>query len=103
MNCGWLPLTFDALSATLVLLVLVSSAVIIRSVMYRVRARRALELAIRNGTYNPPSSTQSVQSATKPAFYDAYLKEGSMNEKSYLFGSIQVRYMPFRMNSGISF
>lgn len=67
--------------------------------MYRIRARRALELAIRNGTYNPPSGMQPIQSDTKPTFYDAYLKEGDRNEKGFGFGSIQVsRLSPLHLS-----
>lgn len=65
--------------ATLVLLLLVSGAVIVRSIMIRVRARRAIEESIRNGTYVPPPPRPGSTNAPKPVFYDAHLKEKDMD------------------------
>lgn len=57
------------------LLLLVSGAVIVRSVTLRVRARRALEESIRNGTYVPPQPLLSAANAVKPKFHDAHIKD----------------------------
>ncbi|KAH8111201.1 hypothetical protein DFH11DRAFT_1615953 [Phellopilus nigrolimitatus] len=76
--------------ATLVLLLLVSGAVILRSMTLRVRARRALEEAIRNGTYVPPSRFSPGGSAAgaapepPPCLFDAHVKD---LERGYGYGS----------------
>ena len=62
-------------TATLVLLLSVSGAVVIRSLMLRVRQRRAIEEAIRNGTYIPPDQIPRRQAPVKPTMFDTHLDE----------------------------
>jgi len=57
---------------TLILLLTVSGAIVLRSFLMRRRHRRMVEEAIRNGTYVPPSRTKN-QLGQKPVIYDAYL------------------------------
>lgn len=64
---------FFYLKATLVLLLSVSGAVVIRSLMMRARQRRAIEEAIRNGTYVPPDQIPRRQPPVKPTLFDAHL------------------------------
>ncbi|KAI3614255.1 hypothetical protein WG66_000074 [Moniliophthora roreri] len=61
--------------ATLVLLLGVSAAIVIRSLLLRRRHRRMIEEAIRNGTWVPPanSSRTKVDPSMKPKMYEAYL------------------------------
>ncbi|KLO18883.1 hypothetical protein SCHPADRAFT_924762 [Schizopora paradoxa] len=67
--------------ATLVLLLGVSSAVVLRSITLRVRQRRAIEEAIRNGTYVAPDARVGSflrgMLAQKPVLHDAYLATGA--------------------------
>ncbi|KAL5493004.1 hypothetical protein ACEPAI_4452 [Sanghuangporus weigelae] len=60
---------------TLVLLLLVSGAVVARSITLRVRARRAIEESIRNGTYVPLPRGLNGTNVPKPEFYDAHIKD----------------------------
>ncbi|KAI5119022.1 hypothetical protein M0805_001881 [Coniferiporia weirii] len=70
--------------ATLVLLLFVSGAVILRSITLRLRARREIEEAIRNGTYVPPSTSfRGNANATKPTLYDAHLKYSGLESQRY--------------------
>lgn len=63
--------------ATLVLLLSVSAAIVVRSYILRRRHRREIEEAIRNGTWIPPSalgrSAARVDLSKKPRMWDAYL------------------------------
>ncbi|KAL5510879.1 hypothetical protein ACEPAG_4636 [Sanghuangporus baumii] len=60
---------------TLVLLLLVSGAVVARSITLRVRARRAIEESIRNGTYVPLPRGLNGTNVSKPEFHDAHIKD----------------------------
>ena len=65
--------------ATLVLLLSVSGAIVIRSFILRRRHRRMVEEAIRNGTWVPttPAARNSrVDLAKKPELWEAYLGSG---------------------------
>ena len=42
----------------------------------RLRHRRMIEEAIRNGTYIPPSARPVYHAADKPKIYDVYIEEG---------------------------
>lgn len=46
---------------------------VIRSLMMRARQRRAIEEAIRNGTYVPPDQIPRRQPPVKPTLFDAHL------------------------------
>lgn len=46
---------------------------VIRSLMMRARQRRAIEEAIRNGTYVPPDQIPRSQPPVKPTLFDAHL------------------------------
>ncbi|KIY50245.1 hypothetical protein FISHEDRAFT_71854 [Fistulina hepatica ATCC 64428] len=66
--------------ATLVLLLGVSAAIVIRSIMLRRQHRRLIEEAIRNGTWVlPPAQAAKVDLSKKPRMYEVYVdKEGNM-------------------------
>jgi hypothetical protein len=63
--------------ATLVLLLSVSAAIVIRSYILRRRHRREIEEAIRNGTWIPPAavgrSSARVDLSKKPRMWEAYV------------------------------
>lgn len=63
--------------ATLVLLLSVSAAIVVRSFLLRRRHRRLIEEAIRNGTWIPPAPTgrsgPRVDLSKKPRLWEAYL------------------------------
>lgn len=63
--------------ATLVLLLSVSAAIVVRSYILRRRHRREIEEAIRNGTWIPPAAPgrtgARVDLSKKPRMWDAYL------------------------------
>jgi len=70
--------------ATLVLLLGVSGAVIIRSLLLRRRHRRMVEEAIRNGTYVAPAERRRFGEGPpqkKPEMYDSYLQDDDELEK----------------------
>lgn len=58
---------------TLVLLLSVSGAIVIRSLFLRRRHRLLVEEAIRNGTYVPPSVRAKRLLGQKPVIHDAYV------------------------------
>ena len=62
-------------TATLVLLLCVSGAVVLRSITLRIRHRRAIEEAIRNGTYVPPDQRPRKTPPVRPAMHDAHVEE----------------------------
>jgi len=65
--------------ATLVLLLSVSGAIVVRSFILRRRHRRMVEEAIRNGTYvapTPPTRPARVDLSQKPELWEAYLGDG---------------------------
>ncbi|KAJ7291593.1 hypothetical protein C8J57DRAFT_1273470 [Mycena rebaudengoi] len=59
--------------ATLVLLLGVSGAIIVRSLLLRRRHRRMVEEAIANGTWIPPAPRIKVDLRKKPKLWDAYV------------------------------
>ncbi|KIP06906.1 hypothetical protein PHLGIDRAFT_19341 [Phlebiopsis gigantea 11061_1 CR5-6] len=61
---------------TLILLLAVSGAIVLRSYVVRRRQRRMVEEAIRNGTYVPPERAKGKKLGEKPVLYDVYLTEG---------------------------
>ncbi|KAG9217607.1 hypothetical protein CCMSSC00406_0010426 [Pleurotus cornucopiae] len=68
--------------ATLVLLLGVSSAIVVRSLILRRRHRRMIEEAIRNGTWVPPAAASSrrVDLSKKPKMYEAWISHGNMQD-----------------------
>lgn len=92
LHFSYPSLKLTSATATLVLLLGVSSAVVLRSITLRVRQRRAIEEAIRNGTYVAPDARLQGSSrailAAKPVLHDAYLGGGAHDfaEKGIIFG-----------------
>ncbi|KIJ64245.1 hypothetical protein HYDPIDRAFT_28679 [Hydnomerulius pinastri MD-312] len=84
-------LSYTALVATLVLLLAVSSAIVIRSLVLRRRHQRLVEEAIRAGTwvphqYDPRNGRRRRDIGEKPKMWEAWLQSGddegsSGNEK----------------------
>ncbi|KDQ23657.1 hypothetical protein PLEOSDRAFT_1108139 [Pleurotus ostreatus PC15] len=68
--------------ATLVLLLGVSSAIVVRSLILRRRHRRMIEEAIRNGTWVPPAAASSrrVDLSKKPKMYEAWISHGNIQD-----------------------
>ncbi|TDL15030.1 hypothetical protein BD410DRAFT_796767 [Rickenella mellea] len=66
--------------ATLVVLLAISGAIILRSIILRRRQRRLVEEAIRNGTYVPPSQRYDPKLAKRPLLHDAYMKEAHVHQ-----------------------
>lgn len=72
--------SYTALIATLVLLLAVSSAIVIRSLILRRRHQRIVEEAIRAGTwlphqaYDPRSSRRRRDIGKKPKMWEAWLR-----------------------------
>ena len=58
------------------LLLGVSAAIVLRSMALRMRHRRMIEEAIRNGTYIPPSARPAFRASDRPKMYDVYIEEG---------------------------
>lgn len=88
-----LDVSYSALVATLVLLLAVSSAIVIRSLILRRRHQRLVEEAIRTGTwlphnYDSPSGRRRRDIGQKPKLWEARLHhndddgDGEVNEKS---------------------
>lgn len=76
--------------ATLVLLLAVSGAIVIRSFILRRRHRRMVEEAVRNGTYVPPTPPvrpARVDLSQKPELWEAYLGGGGWQPGNYGYGS----------------
>ncbi|KAF9260821.1 hypothetical protein L218DRAFT_561197 [Marasmius fiardii PR-910] len=75
-----LVLRFYTFLATLVLLLGVSAAIILRSLLLRRRHRRMIEEAIRNGTWIPPANLSrggvKVDLSKKPQMWEAMLGGG---------------------------
>lgn len=71
--------------ATLVLLLGVSAAIVVRSLILRRRHRRMIEEAIRNGTYVPPNvlanSRGRIDPAKKPKLWEAAVFESEWKGK----------------------
>jgi len=71
--------------ATLVLLLGVSAAIVVRSLILRRRHRRMIEEAIRNGTYVPPNvlanSRGRIDPAKKPKMWEAAVFESEWKGK----------------------
>ena len=64
---------------TIVLLLSVSGAILVRSIIIRRRHRQMVDLAIRNGTYvppTPPARPARVDMSEKPELWEAYLGGG---------------------------
>ncbi|TRM64825.1 hypothetical protein BD626DRAFT_490003 [Schizophyllum amplum] len=59
--------------ATLILLLGVSAAIVVRSLILRRRHRALVEEAIRNGTWIPPATRPRVDLSKKPKLHEAYL------------------------------
>jgi hypothetical protein len=59
--------------ATLILLLGVSAAIVVRSLLLRRRHRRMVEEAIRNGTWVPPAPKVRVDLRKKPRLWDAWV------------------------------
>ncbi|KAJ7143658.1 hypothetical protein C8R46DRAFT_565930 [Mycena filopes] len=59
--------------ATLILLLGVSSAIVVRSLLLRRRHRRMVEEAIANGTWVPPAPRLRIDPRKKPRIWDAFL------------------------------
>ncbi|KAL1682935.1 hypothetical protein EV122DRAFT_249098 [Schizophyllum commune] len=59
--------------ATLILLLGVSAAIVIRSLILRRRHRALVEEAIRNGTWIPPATRPRVDLSKKPKLHEAFL------------------------------
>lgn len=85
--------SYSALVATLVLLLAVSSAIVIRSLILRRRHQRLVEEAIRTGTWLPhtldaPTGRRRRDIGQKPKLWEAWLHtndddgECEVNEKS---------------------
>ncbi|CAL1697431.1 unnamed protein product [Somion occarium] len=68
--------------ATLVLLLSVSGAIVIRSYVIRRQQREALERAILTGTYVPPPPRRRIDPSKKPTIHDVFLP--TSNEKASL-------------------
>ncbi|KAJ3839173.1 hypothetical protein F5878DRAFT_617302 [Lentinula raphanica] len=95
--------------ATLVLLLGVSAAIVVRSLLLRRRHRRMIEEAIRNGTYVPPSVLASargrVDLANKPKMWEATVrsewngKEGGWADILPVSASISSPTIPFSITS----
>jgi len=76
--------------ATLVLLLSVSAAIVVRSFILRRRHRRMVEEAVRNGTWIPPtpsSRAARVDLSKKPELWEAYLGGGGWKLGSFSHGS----------------
>ncbi|KAF9490887.1 hypothetical protein BDN71DRAFT_143017 [Pleurotus eryngii] len=73
---------WSTFTATLVLLLGVSSAIVARSLILRRRHRRMIEEAIRNGTWVPPaaSSSRRVDLSKKPKMYEAWISHGNIQD-----------------------
>lgn len=75
-------MSYTALIATLVLLLAVSSAIVIRSLILRRRHQRIVEEAIRAGTwlphqpYDPRGSRRRRDVGKKPKLWEAWLRSG---------------------------
>ena len=65
-------MTVYCLPVTLVLLLAVSGAIIVRSYMMRRRHQRQVAEAIRNGTYVPPNRPKK-KFGERPTLFDVYL------------------------------
>ncbi|KAH7922262.1 hypothetical protein BV22DRAFT_1037650 [Leucogyrophana mollusca] len=80
------PLTVYTFLATLVLLLAVSSAIVIRSLVLRRRHQRLVEEAIRAGTwvphqaYDPRSGRRRRDIGEKPKMWEAWLRNGGDDE-----------------------
>ncbi|KAF4568520.1 hypothetical protein EYR40_010072 [Pleurotus pulmonarius] len=83
--------------ATLVLLLGVSSAIVVRSLILRRRHRRMIEEAIRNGTWVPPaaSSPRRVDLSKKPKMYEAWISRGDAQDRRGLEHTDWEGIMPF--------
>ncbi|KAL4253547.1 hypothetical protein AB1N83_013648 [Pleurotus pulmonarius] len=83
--------------ATLVLLLGVSSAIVVRSLILRRRHRRMIEEAIRNGTWVPPaaSSSRRVDLSKKPKMYEAWISRGDAQDRRGLEHTDWEGIMPF--------
>ncbi|KAJ2914670.1 hypothetical protein MD484_g5737, partial [Candolleomyces efflorescens] len=82
-NSPWRPSPVYTFLATLVLLLSVSAAIVIRSFILRRRHRRMVEEAIRNGTWVPQNVPPSgraprVDLSKKPVMWEAYLGGGGI-------------------------
>lgn len=80
--------TLRPCSVTLILLLGVSAAIVVRSYMMRRNQRRLIEEAIRNGTYVPPPERRTKKAfGKKPQLTDVYLgswdDEGQYGEEGY--------------------
>ena len=76
--------------ATLVLLLAVSGAIVVRSFILRRRHRRMVEEAIRNGTWIPPTPAvrpARVDLSKKPELWEAYLGDNGWQLGSFGHGS----------------
>jgi hypothetical protein len=77
-----MSMSYTALIATLVLLLAVSSAIVVRSLVLRRRHQRIVEEAIRAGTwlphqaYDPRSSRRRRDIGKKPKMWEAWLRSG---------------------------
>ncbi|KAI0920130.1 hypothetical protein AcW1_001952 [Taiwanofungus camphoratus] len=71
--------------ATLVLLLSVSAAIVVRSYLIRRRQRRQLEEAIRDGTYIPPPQlSRQRKFGEKPSLHDVYLMSDREKGRDHL-------------------
>ncbi|KAL1745596.1 hypothetical protein HDZ31DRAFT_63005 [Schizophyllum fasciatum] len=67
--------------ATLILLLGVSAAIVIRSLILRRRHRALVEEAIRNGTWVPPPTRPRVDLSKKPKLHEAFLDSHSIQHQ----------------------
>lgn len=67
--------------ATLVILLGVSGAIVLRSFTIRRRTQRLVEEAIRNGTYVPPEARVPAHLLEKPKLHDTHIGHGALSEK----------------------
>jgi len=67
--------------ATLVILLGVSGAIVLRSFTIRRRTQRLVEEAIRNGTYVPPEARVPAHLMEKPKLHDTHIGHGAVSEK----------------------
>ncbi len=96
--------------ATLVLLLSVSAAIVLRSLILRRRHAAMMAEAIRNGTYIPPTNTRGpkIDPSQKPPMYEAHLVvrqhddhhlggSDAMKVRSHLYGLFSaIRSLPLK-------
>ncbi|KAJ7506976.1 hypothetical protein B0H11DRAFT_187814 [Mycena galericulata] len=82
--------------ATLILLLGVSSAIVMRSLILRRRHRRMVEEAIANGTWVPPTPRVKVDLRKKPRLWDAHIAPPVLDARADEWEGIMVCiFIPF--------